>query len=179
MSRPLLILDLDETLVHATDAPLEFAAAFRCGPYYVYERPFVREFCASAAEHYELAVWTSASADYAQCVVDRIMGVSALGFLWTRDRCTRRLDPDMREHYWVKDLKKVRRVGYDLRRVLVVEDTIRKLERQYGNVVLVREFTGDPQDRELVFLAKYVLGIAARQDFRVIDKRGWRSELAT
>lgn len=169
-----MILDLDETLIHAAEAPLDRDAAFRCGPYHVYERPHVPEFLQACARHYEIAVWTSSTADYAACVVEHVMHGVCLEFLWARDRCTKCLDPESQEHYWVKDLKKVRRVGYDLERVLVVDDTRQKLERNYGNLVLVQEFTGDPDDRELVRLADYLVAIAGTADLRAIEKRSWR-----
>jgi RNA polymerase II subunit A small phosphatase-like protein len=92
MKRPLLILDLDETLMHAAEAPLDRAATLRCGPYFVYERPFAREFCERCALHYELAVWTSSTAAYARIVVEEIVGHAPLSFLWSRERCVRRFD---------------------------------------------------------------------------------------
>lgn len=36
--------------------------------------------------------------------------------------------------YRVKDLKTIRRVGYELERVIVVDDTAKKHERNYGNL---------------------------------------------
>ncbi len=173
--RPLLILDLDETLIHAVEVPLAHDASFRCGQYFVYERPFVREFCNSCSRYYDLAVWTSSTADYAQCVVEHIMDGGQTAFLWVRDQCTRRYDPEAKEHYWVKDLRKVKRSGYDLKRVLVVDDTRQKLERNYGNLILVSEFNGDPQDRELDQLSGYLGGIVGVEDLRAIEKQGWRA----
>ena len=77
--------------------------------------------------------------------------------------------------YWVKDLKKVKRLGYDLNRMLMVDDTPSKLQRNYGNAVYVSSFEGDPADRELLSLAPYLLSLVDCDDFRTIEKRGWRS----
>jgi hypothetical protein len=174
--RPLLILDLDETLIHAVEAPLDHDASFRCGQYHVYERPFAREFCQACTRDYDLAVWTSSTAGYAQCVVEHVADGAPVAFLWTRDQCTRRHDPETQEYYWVKDLKKVKRAGYDLKRVLFVDDTRQKLERNYGNLILVSEYTGDRDDRELVQLSGYLAGIAGVEDFRALEKRAWRRD---
>ncbi len=174
VTRPLLILDLDETLIHAVEAPLTRDASFRCGPYHVYERPFARQFCVSCSRYYDLAVWTSSTPDYARVVVDHVLGGVPTAFLWTRDQCTRRFDPEAQDYYWVKDLKKVKRSGYDLDRVLVVDDTRQKLERNHGNLILVSEFTGDPQDRELELLAGYLERIASIENLRALEKRAWR-----
>lgn len=39
----LIVFDLDETLVHATEVPLSSPEAFQAGPYFVYVRPFASE----------------------------------------------------------------------------------------------------------------------------------------
>ncbi len=173
--RPLLILDLDETLVHAAPGTRP-GVAFRVGPYGVLPRPHLEDFLRQAAAEYELAVWTSSSADYAETMVGEITARSGtrMTFVWARERCTRQLHPETREDYWLKDLRKIRRAGYDLRRVLVVDDTPLKLARSYGNLVLVRPFTGDPADDELRRLGPYLVRLAAEPDFRAIEKRGWR-----
>jgi RNA polymerase II subunit A small phosphatase-like protein len=175
-NKPLLILDLDETLIYASLRPLASKHDFRCASYYIHKRPFVHEFLETCAGIYDLAVWTSSTSDYARCVRSVVFGERHLEFLWARDRCTRQFDAETREHYWVKDLKKVKRAGYDLRRVLTVDDTARNLERSYGNLVVVDRFLGDPDDRELPALAEYLAGLSGVDDFRSIDKRLWRKE---
>jgi hypothetical protein len=39
MPKPLLILDLDETLIYGTETPLDRPEDFRVEPFYIYERP--------------------------------------------------------------------------------------------------------------------------------------------
>ncbi len=176
MTRPLLVLDVDETLIHATDRTLEVPHQFEVGRFRVHERPGLRRFVADCARLFDLAVWTSATNDYAEKVCEWIFGETPLVFLWTRDRCTRRLDSETQEHYWLKDLAKVKRLGHDLRRVLVVEDLPRNLERQYGNLITVKPFVGDPDDRELPALAEYLATLADVEDLRTVEKRGWRKD---
>jgi len=65
----LLILDIDETLIYAAEGPLERAEDFRVGPYFVYLRPFLGEFLRFAAEHFEVATWTSSTEGYATSVL--------------------------------------------------------------------------------------------------------------
>ena len=83
----------------------------------------------------------------------------------------------MRQYYWVKDLRKVRRLGYDLRRVIFIDDTARKLERSYGNLVRVRPFKGDPDDDELLHLARYLDRLDREENIRAVEKRYWREGL--
>lgn len=175
MSPPLLLLDLDETLIYGSERELDRGADFVCGTYFIHKRPHVGEFVRRCAEAYRLAVWTSATSGYAAGVASQLFGDVPAAFVWARDRCTSRYDPETRERTWVKDLKKVKRAGYDLARVLIVDDTAQKLERNYGNLVPVRAYTGDPEDGELRPLADYLVALAGVADFRKVDKRDWRS----
>jgi RNA polymerase II subunit A small phosphatase-like protein len=173
---PLLILDLDETLVHAVETPREREPDFQVGPYHVYERPHVRPFLIECASLFRLAVWTSATSDFARAALAHITPAGVdFAFVWSRERCTRRRDLDTQETVWVKDLKKVKRRGYPLERVLMVDDTPAKLARQYGNLVRIRPFFGDPQDDELPALATYLTRLREEPNYRRVEKRGWRS----
>lgn len=176
-TRRLLILDLDETLIHATEQLLGRAADFRLEHYHVYCRPYVNSFLQKMAEIYDLAVWSSATQDYVAGIVARIMpeGIEPK-FTWGRGQCTRRYDPEWREDYYRKDLRKVKRLGYDLDDTLIVDDTPQKVEQHYGNAVYVREYCGHPEDDELVHLAIYLRSIADVDGLRHLEKRGWRQD---
>ena len=52
----LLILDLDETLIHATSCPLETAPDFTAGPYLVYKRPGLDNFIETVAQNFLLVI---------------------------------------------------------------------------------------------------------------------------
>lgn len=75
--------------------------------------------------------------------------------------------------YWVKDLEKLKRPGFALERVLFVDDTPSKLDRNYGNLVGVGPFHGDPQDRVLVRLDAFLATLIDVGDVRRVEKRGW------
>ena len=175
MDRPLLIMDLDETLVFATDAPITDIPHFQCFHYLVHVRPHLGTFLDTVQEHYDLAIWTSAGEEYATCIVAGAMAGRELQFVWANERCTRRYDPERQEEYWVKDLRKVRKRGYNLEWVLVIDDTARKLERSYGNLVRVTPWRGGLPDDELLHLREYLLSLLAEDDFRRVEKRGWNT----
>jgi RNA polymerase II subunit A small phosphatase-like protein len=173
--KPLLILDLDETLVHASEVPLARAPDFVVASYALYLRPGVAAFLDHVAQHYALAVWTSSSPLYARAVVDHVFAdPTSLAFVWASDRCTLRRDLERDTWDQTKPLRKLRRRGYDLRRVLVVDDSPEKHTRNYVNLVIVRPFEGDPADDELASLSRYLEQLAAAPDFRRVEKRGWR-----
>ena len=174
--RGLLVLDLDECLIYGADAEMHRTADLRVGPYHVYCRPHVAEFLNGAAEWYELAVWSSASTDYVGGITSQIRPVSvSWKFVWARERCTPRMDAETRENVYLKDLRKVKRLGYSLERILFVDDTPQKLARNYGNAIYVSPFEGADDDTELPKLLRFLESIHKEPNFRKIEKRGWRS----
>lgn len=173
--RPLLILDLDETLIYGTEQPLARPADLMAGPFHVYLRPHVEAFLATVSGWYDTAVWSSASPPYVRAIVTRLFAdAPAPRFVWSSERCTMRLHAETREHYWLKDLKKVRRAGYRLERVLVLDDSPEKLERHYGNLVRVRPYLGADEDSALPRLLPFLEQIRHQPNFRRVEKRFWR-----
>jgi TFIIF-interacting CTD phosphatase-like protein len=176
--RQLLILDLDETLLFASEEPLNIQEDFIVGPYQVYLRPHVKRFLRFCFRTFEVAVWTSSTESYAIEIAKLLFpSLSSLSFLWARNRCTRRFNYETGESHWVKDLKKVRRKGYDLNQIIVVDDTASKLERNYGNLVCVREFHGEPDDDELLLLEIYLETLIEEANLRGLEKRNWKARV--
>lgn len=97
-----------------------------------------------------------------------------LQFLWSRKKCTARHDIEAREHYWIKNLRKVRSLGRKLDSVLVVDDSLKAHSKNYGNLIAVRRYEGDPFDRELALLIRYLPHFIEVPDVRVVDKRRWQ-----
>jgi hypothetical protein len=114
-------------------------------------------------------------------------GGESLVFAWSHGRITRRYDPFLYTHYDVKDLRKILPLGYTLERTLIVDDTRRKAERNYGNLVAVRPFEGclrgadgkeeEAEDDELLVLAGYLGMVSSCPNYRAIEKRDWRSSV--
>ncbi|MEZ4380766.1 MAG: HAD family hydrolase [Nannocystaceae bacterium] len=171
----LLVLDLDETLVHAADLRLGRPPVQHIGPYAIYHRPGVDEFLARCFASFEVGVWTASTLEYARPVLDALLDRGRLAFLWGRERCTLRRDPETYEYEHLKDLKKLRRRGYRREKVLFVDDTPGKIARSYGNYVRVAPYFGAPEDDELPILADYLEHLRDVDDVRQVDKRGWRS----
>lgn len=170
----LLILDLDETLIYSAEEPLQRESNSPGGLYSVYRSPCLAGFLKSCSECFRLAVWSTATDEYVSLVVERIMpsGVEP-AFVWGRSRCVRRYDHEQSEEYHVKDLKKVKRLGYRLERVLIADDTPRKVQRHYGNALYVPPFFGDPTDEVLPRLARFLVSLRDVPNVRTLEKRGW------
>ena len=135
----LLILDLDETLVFATEEPLARPPDFRSCDYAVYRRPGVEAFLTRCLADFTVAVWTASGRQYAEVVVDELFGPrrAELVFFWTGERCTLRYDPERMSWTKRKMLKKVWRLGYTREASLIVDNTEATYEANFGNAVPV------------------------------------------
>ncbi|MDX8404529.1 MAG: HAD family hydrolase [Mariprofundus sp.] len=171
----LLILDLDETLIHGSEEELDQPADFQVGQFLVYERPYLREFMNFCREHFIVAVWTTATPNYAEAILHKVCGHDyPFEFIWCRERCTARGEGNDGEFRWIKDLKKVQKNGWNLNRMLVVEDKPENLARQYGNVIRITPYSGDRDDQELKRLMPFLLELKGIENIRKIEKRGWK-----
>jgi len=171
----LLVLDLDETLVFAGDGQPSREPDFRTGPYWVLKRPGLDIFIRECIELFAVGIWTASTEHYAADVVSHIFTDAGRPvFLWSRRRCTLHNDPELRESYWIKDLKKLRRRGYRLEDIIFVDDDRRNLSRNYGNLVCVSAYMGGLNDNELPALMKFLSMLAEVPDVRTVEKHDWR-----
>jgi TFIIF-interacting CTD phosphatase-like protein len=173
----LLVLDLDETLVHASETRLQHEAHFSVGPYNIYLRPHLEVFIRDMLACFKVAVWTSSGELYAAQVLERIFPARALEFVWSSQRCTLTRDWTTGSHQSIKNLQKLKSKGYLLDSIIAVDDTPAKYARSYGNLVTVREFVGDPLDGELALLSRYLRQLAKVPNVRTVEKRGWRDRM--
>ena len=175
-TRKLLVLDLDETLIHARETPLERAEDFRALDYFVYRRPHLAHFLDTVAQHFELGVWTSSGHLYAQAVVAQVFAPYPLRFVWSNRRCTIVRDWQTDRQVELKSLAKLKRHGWSLDHLIAVDDTPAKHARNYGNLVRVSEFKGEADDTDLLLLAHYLPTLAQLPTVRHTEKRNWREQ---
>lgn len=146
-------------------------------------------------------VWTASGEIYAKEVVDFIFRDIPLKFVWTSDRITvRNFSPYSTEFYGgndkVKNLKKVKKMGYSLSRTLIVDDTPSTFQNNYGNAIRIRKrlhfgkytklifvckdtFEGELEDDALLYLITYLQELKHCRNVRKIEKRGWYQRLKT
>ncbi|MCE7991399.1 MAG: HAD family hydrolase [Roseivirga sp.] len=176
VQKPLLIFDLDETLIFASKEALNRPADFTFDQYHIYQRPYLNEFLIGLSRHYSLAIWSSAGDDYVAYVADQIKPEDlAFEFVWGYSKCTPKSDPETSRQYNLKNLKKIKRTGFSLRRMLIVDNTPAKVSANYGNAIYVQDFEGGREDLELKKLKDYLHIIKDRNDFTRVEKRFWKS----
>jgi RNA polymerase II subunit A small phosphatase-like protein len=186
----LVILDIDETLLHATPNQLNRTADFKVFDYHIYLRPHLSTFLNKIKNDFLLAVWSSASDDYVELIVEKIIPKDIeLKFVWGRSRCTpRRLlqvddfgnyENRYLDHYnYIKPLKKVKKRGYHIDKILIIDDTPHKSSANFGNAIYPKEYLGEVEDNELLLLSKYLKTLKDKINVRNIEKRGWRNNFS-
>lgn len=170
----LLVLDLDETLIHAAETPFAHGWDFTFHCYYVYKRPHLDKFIEYCLKHFQVAVWTSSSESYANEIVRNIFPNPAdLRFMFARNKCVHRFDSELVDYYYLKDLNKVKKMGFSLKDIIAIDDSPEKFKRHYGNLVRIKPFEGDCRDSELLRLINYLEVLNVADNIRTIEKRGW------
>lgn len=186
MKKPLLILDLDETLIYSThkkEYKNEKYDFIIDEDYYVKKRPFVDEFLIEISNHFELAVWTAATRDYGEYIVKELFEKNnlKLEFFYSREKCvqkeySRSMYDYYAQKYYIKDLNKIKKI-FDLNKVLMLDDLHISLERNYGNLVKVNPFKGENTDTHLISVKEFLLSIKNIENLRQREKRYWQEEL--
>ena len=185
----LIIFDLDETLVRVQERPLSRAPDFHIdNSLYGYKRPHMLRLLRVATRLFDdVAFWTIGSRRYADEVLSHLLPATHEPyFVWSREKATRRVaasteyTPEQAGHevYFRKYLYKVK--GYDRSNIIAVDDRYESYEHDYGNLLLVRPFTGAASDDELLRLARYLPIVRKRivsHVHRDVDLRNWRKHI--
>ena len=186
-TRPLLILDLDETLIYSSIVPLEGgdlclvldSPSNANKKYYVYKRPNLDGFLSLAFEYFDVGVWTAASNTYANAIVGVVFEkyIDKLKFVYSYERCTIIISTHQGQKI-IKDLKKIKRRYFDGKKyhaskILVVDDNSSTYSRNKDNAIPISSWTGDMTDLSLVCTAAILVRMTSTfldRDWRQISK---------
>lgn len=173
----LLILDIDETIIHTTREWIGHAPTFVCEHAgFIHVRPGLQDFLESIRCSYSIAVWSAGTDSYVESVTSRVLADIPLVFSWTRSHCE--VGSHAGEPLFVKDLDRVRDLGIDLAGALVVDDRPAALSKHPDNVIAIKPYFGGKNDNELHNLPQWLDQIKHCVDVRLIDKSAWRESVA-
>ena len=182
MDRILLIFDIDEVLVYSSEIELDRKCDFRIGKYFTYVRPYASKMLVHLSYFYDIAFWSSATKLYIKNIVEEIVSDDLkLLFAWDRSYCTYCQDKNsdiagMAFHF-EKKLNKLRKRGFDINRILIVDDSPKEVASSYGNAIYISKYNGKIDDLELNYLSTFLLKIHTEENVRIIEKRFWRSHI--
>ena len=150
-----LVLDLDETLIHFKPNPNNEESGT------IKIRPFLMEFLAKIKEYYELVVFTAATQEYADPIINAL---ETNGKFF--DYRLYRMHTIIIDNDFVKDLSKL---GRDLSKIIIVDNMEQNYKLQKNNGITIRPFWGkDNEDTALIDLLEILIKIAEKKmDVRI------------
>eukprot|EP00656_Telonema_subtile_P042885 TRINITY_DN488_c0_g1_i11.p1 TRINITY_DN488_c0_g1~~TRINITY_DN488_c0_g1_i11.p1 ORF type:complete len:308 (+),score=31.99 TRINITY_DN488_c0_g1_i11:143-1066(+) len=153
LSRPTLVLDLDETLCHVDSSKV------------LKLRPAAGRFLEEVAEMYEVVIYTAAERWHADPILDELERSAGVPF-------AHRLYREHCQELGAKGaiVKDLRRIGRDMRRVLIVDNSPESFVLQPENGVPIESYFGSEHDHVLpqmaLFLKKVTKWVAKEGDLR-------------
>ncbi len=146
-----IILDIDETLLHSTYSNLKREADFCFKERNVYLRPGVNTFLDFCFQHFDVAIWTSAKADYAKFVLKRIAGdLTKFTFIWTRKDCDKEFKWNgiSEDVVYIKNLNKIN--PYPLLQITMIDDNTQNIYPVNADIIGIDEYRGNKEDDALI-----------------------------
>ncbi|GAB2299088.1 hypothetical protein Dimus_033159 [Dionaea muscipula] len=163
----ILVLDLDETLVHSTlehreDADFMFTVFYNMKQQTVYvkKRPYLQTFLERVAEMFEIIVFTASQIIYAAQLLDILDpdGKLISGRAY-RDSCI------LSDGIYTKDLTVL---GVDLAKVIIIDNSPQVFRLQINNGIPIKSWFHDPSDSELISLIPFLETLVDVDDVRPI-----------
>ncbi|KAL5723503.1 protein-serine/threonine phosphatase [Ranunculus cassubicifolius] len=165
--KKLLVLDMDETLIHARqkkfteEADFSFTLVEDNTTFYVKLRPGVRSFLENAANMFDVMIFTSSEKEYADQIIDFL---DPKGSLISR-RAYRDSGKTPRDGY-VKDLTVLE---HDLAKVIIIDNDRHYFRLQKDNGIPIKAWYGDvPLDQELPLLLPFLAELVVAEDVRSV-----------
>lgn len=158
----LLILDIDETLLHTTWEQLNQKADFCYKGRNVYLRPHLHDFMSFCFKYFTVAIYSSAKAEYVQYVLKRVVGdLKKFNFIKTRTHCRKIYKNDGWGdlEIYLKNLTML--PEYIPNKTFMIDDrpsTVHPLDL----VISVDEFRGNKSDHELLLLQEKLLKLISK-----------------
>lgn len=173
-SRPLVVFDLDETLIYCNEKPYRDAQiTTRHGHLSI--RDGLEDMLEKVSDVYDIMVWSTSGKEYIDDMLTIIWPSHIpLVDVFTSAECGIKSFENVGvPHY--KDMRKIikKHPCYTLDRIAGVDDTPDKYKRNFGNLVSVSRFTG-AQDNELTRLGDYLVTLSLASSIRKVEKRYWR-----
>ncbi|XP_041896383.1 carboxy-terminal domain RNA polymerase II polypeptide A small phosphatase 1 isoform X3 [Corvus kubaryi] len=168
-SKLCVVIDLDETLVHSSFKPVnnaDFIIPVEIDgimhQVYVLKRPHVDEFLQRMGELFECVLFTASLAKYADPVADLLDKWGAFRARLFRESCV------FHRGNYVKDLS---RLGRDLRRIIIVDNSPASYIFHPDNAVPVASWFDNMADTELLDLLPFFERLSKVEDVYAVLKK--------
>ncbi|CAN6327126.1 unnamed protein product, partial [Urochloa humidicola] len=170
-----LVLDLDETLVHSKlqpcddfDFTLQVFFNMEDHTVYVRQRPHLMMFLHWVAQMFEVAVFTASESVYAEPLLDKLdPDRKLISHRFYRESCT------FSNGSYTKDLTIF---GVDLSKIVIVDNTPQVFQLQVDNGIPIKSWFDDPPDVELMELLPFLATLVDAKDVRPIVSKNFNKK---
>jgi Dullard-like phosphatase family protein len=129
-------------------------------------RPYAIDCLKQANLLYEVAIFTAGNHWYANPILDYLDPKKELiQHRFFRNHCTKIEEYD----FYVKDLRIFK--GIDLKNILFIDNYVYSFAFQLENGIPVVPFMGDPHDKELIKIIRYLKFVSGSEDMRVHNEK--------
>ncbi|CAL4895078.1 unnamed protein product [Urochloa decumbens] len=167
-----LVLDLDETLIHSKlqpcddfDFTLQVFFNMEDHTVYVRQRPHLEMFLHRVAQMFEVVVFTASESVYAEPLLDKLdPDRKLISHRFYRESCT------FSNGSYTKDLTIF---GVDLAKIVIVDNTP---QLQVDNGIPIKSWFDDPSDVELMELLPFLATLVDAKDVRPIVSKNFNKK---
>ena len=176
-NKKLLLLDLDETLIHAEypvveenilkyDTIIRFKDENDYNEIGIYLRNGVRQFLSLLNNLFNIAIFTASDKDYANAIIRYIdPNKEIIKFCLYRNNCI-----NLNDLICIKDLRIIDNI--DLKRTVLIDNNLYSFTNQLNNGILINSFYGEKNDVELWNVFNYLLEfILPAEDVRKVNEK--------
>ena len=172
-NKKLLILDLDETLVHSSFKPLGidhdnkiikpdiFLKILFDNKYYnlyVLTRPYINEFLKEMSKLFIIYIFTASIKEYANPLLNEIDKNNIISRRLFRDSCTITKDG--------KYIKNLNNLNFNLKDVILLDNNPISYSYNKANGIPIKSWHNDKNDKELIKIGNFLTFISSVNDVR-------------
>ena len=177
--KKLLVLDLDETLIHSFLEPIENPDIIlniniydevndkECSQVYIKKRPGLYNFINELSKYFKIYIFSSSPKEYISNVITKIDKKKIIAGYFSGDNC---LTVPGCEHFkiFIKDLKIFNK---DLSDIIIVDDNTISYSLQKENGIPIKSWYGESNDIELFKLLPILKKLSFSKDVRTEIKK--------
>lgn len=164
-SKPAVVFDLDDTLVHVTllppinlDKKNYFTITVKRRRFYVQMRPYLHYFLERISKIYDIYIFTASNKEYANLIIDKILPNVKESHRFYKNSCI------MVNGYFVKNLNII---GRPIQKILLIDDSSGSGLTNPKNLVKIKPWNGEKNDNVLKDLLLLLEEIAYDNDLRI------------
>ena len=151
--KPLIVLDLDDTLIYSTELQKKHLKKIRFQKMNIYFRPYLLDFIKFVEMNFQIAIWTSATELNANFVVNNLFTEEPI-FIYTRKDCSLKSDPIKKKSYFYKNLDRIHEIEKRFNKIIFIDDKPELIISKHAEIIPILAFKGDKSDALLIELQR-------------------------